>query len=48
MNIFANNKHYWLTLLVLQKAINTALCDVMRYSKKNPPKSPFKKGELGG
>jgi len=23
---------------------DTALCDVMRYSKKNPPKSPFERG----
>jgi len=24
--------------------LDTALCDVMRYSKKNPPKSPFERG----
>jgi len=23
---------------------DTALCDIMRYSKKNPPKSPFERG----
>ncbi|NET59311.1 MAG: hypothetical protein F6K47_25175 [Symploca sp. SIO2E6] len=46
-NLAVTNEDSYEELLISLKAAAdkfTALCDVMRYSKKNPPKSPFPRG----